>query len=336
MLLAGDLGGTTTRLGLFDAATPRPELRAVHEFATLDHSGLAPMVIEFLRQNDVGPEVVDVAAIGVAGPVVGQTARLTNVPWPVSAAELREQTGLARVELLNDAEAMALAVPVLRPDELAVIQAGTADPSGNALLLTVGTGLGVSFLHCVGGRLLPMPSEGGHGDFPSRTQREIDLVRYLLTLYGRVDMERVVSGRGLGNIADFVHGGRCPLAPLDLDDADYPAHVTTAATQATCASCVDAFGLFLEAFGSVAGTMAIIAVARGGVFIGGGIPPKILEPLGDGRFVQAFRSKPPMTDLLAHIPVSVVLDSRAGLLGAAVHAATVPERDQPFGPFGRR
>lgn len=328
MLLAGDLGGTTTRLGLFDAATPRPEPRAVHEFATLDHSGLAPMVIEFLRRNDVGPEVVDVAAIGVAGPVVGQTARLTNVPWPVSAAELRQQTGLAHVELLNDAEAMALAVPVLRPDELAVIHPGMADPEGTAVLLTVGTGLGVSLLHCVHGRVVPLPSEGGHADFPPRTERELDLVRYLLARYGRVDVERVVSGRGLGNIADFVHGGRCPTAP---EDADYPAHVTAAATGGTCASCVDAFGVFLEAFGSLAGTMAIIAVARGGVFIGGGIPRKILEPLRDGRFARAFRSKPPMTDLLSRIPVSVVLDSRAGLLGAAVHAAAVPGRDQPSG-----
>lgn len=288
---------------------------------TLDYHGLAPMVIEFLRRNDARPEAIDVAAIGVAGPVAGQTARLTNVPWPVSAADLRGQTGLARLELLNDAEAMALAVPVLRPDELAVIQAGTADPAGNALLLTVGTGLGVSFLHHVQGRLVPMPSEGGHADFPPRTPREIDLVRYLLARYGRVDVERVVSGRGLANIADFVHGGPCPLAPTDLDETDYPAHVTTAATQGTCASCAEAFDIFLGAFGSVAGTMAIVSVARGGVFIGGGIPPRIIEPMRDGRFIRSFQSKPPMADLLARIPVSVVLNSRAGLLGAAVLAA---------------
>jgi glucokinase len=323
MVLAGDLGGTTTRLGLFDRVLPRPSPRAVHEFTTLDYDGLGPMVLAFLREHDVEPRTVDVAAIGVAGPVVAETTRLTNVPWLVSASEVRQRTGVARVELLNDAEAMALAVPVLGTGELAVIQAGTADPAGNALLLTVGTGLGVCFLHAVAGRHLPMPSEGGHADFPPRNAREIELVGYLNSRYGRVDVERVVSGRGLANIADFVHGARCPAAPARLDEVDYPAHVTAAAAQETCASCAQAFGIFLEAFGSLAGSMALTAVARGGVFLGGGIPPRIVESLRDGRFIRAFGSKPPLSDLLAAVPVRVILNAQAGLLGAAIHAVMV-------------
>jgi glucokinase len=317
VLLAGDLGGTTTRLGLFERSGPRPETRVIREFATLEYDGLAPMVVEFLGEHGVHPRDVGMAVVGVAGPVVDQSAQLTNVPWPVSSEGLRSGTGLPRVELLNDAEAMALAVPLLRADELQVLQAGQADPAGNGLLLTVGTGLGVCFLHWVDGRLAPMVSEGGHADFPARTPRELDLVRYLAERYGRVDVERVASGRGLANIADFVHGGRCPAAPRDLDPADYPAHVTAAATAGSCPACADAFDLFLDALGSVAGSMAIMSV---GVYFGGGIPPKILRPLGDGRVLRAFCAKPPMEALLASMPVSVVLNGQAGLVGAAAHA----------------
>lgn len=322
MLLAGDLGGTKTLLGVFDRAPGRPEPRVVREFITLDYDNLAPMVAEFLRDAWIEPHAIEAATIGVAGPVKQQTARLTNVPWRIEAAALQQQLGLGQVELVNDVEAMAWAVPTLRRDETVVLQAGVADPEGNALLVTAGTGLGHCFLHRIGSRLVPMASEGGHADFAARTDREVALARFLSERVGRVDVEAVVSGRGLGRIAEFTHEGPCALAPPGLELAEYPAHVSAAAMDGRCGRCAEAFDIFLEAFGSVVGSVAILAVARGGVFIGGGIPPKILDALADGRFIRAFRAKPPMEALLADIPVKVILDAKTGLLGAAIRTAS--------------
>jgi len=330
MLLAGDLGGTKTLLGVFDDSPGRPLPRVVREFATLDYDGLAPMVAEFLRDAWIEAGAVTAATIGVAGPVKHRAAWLTNVPWRIDASELQHRLGLGHVELVNDVEAMAWAVPTLTNDEIAVLQAGVDDPEGNALLMTAGTGLGHCFLHRVGPRLVPMASEGGHADFAARTDREVALARFLSERVGRVDVEAVVSGRGIGRIAEFTHGGPCPLAPPGLELADYPAHVSGAAMEDRCRSCAEAFDIFLEAFGSVVGSVAILAVARGGVFLGGGIPPKILDALADGRFIRAFRSKPPMEGLLADIPVKVMLDARAGLSGAAIHAASWKSQPLPI------
>jgi glucokinase len=294
----------------------------VREYTTLDYPGLPAMVDEFLADAGVAPGEIASTCFGVAGPIHDGVADMTNVPWHVDAREIHERNGLARVALLNDVEALVYAVPVLAGNELVTLHPGMPVAGANATLITVGTGFGQAFIHYVDGRTLPLPSEGGHIDFAARTGREIELLQYLTARYGRVDVERVVSGRGLANVAEFTHGGACAVAGADLDPVAVPAAVSQAAMQGRCHRCREALDLFVGALGSAAGNAAIMGVARGGVFIGGGIPAKILPALQGDLFVTPFRSKPPMHELLASIPVFVITHTEAGLLGAAVYAAS--------------
>jgi len=323
MLLAGDLGGTKTHLGLFHRATPRPVPAATREFTTLAYPDLPTLVAEFMRGEGVTGADIEVACIGIAGPVLEGGATLTNVPWRVEPAPLREFAGLRRVVLLNDVEALGYAVPVLADADLAVLHAGTPAPAGNAVLITIGTGFGQSFLHRIDGRFRPLPSEGGHVDFAARTPREIELLRHLTARFGRVDVERIVSGQGLANVAEFTHGGRCSFIGSDVEPSGVPSAVSAAAVEGRCPACREALHLMVGALGAAAGNAALLGVARGGVFIGGGIPAKILPALKSDLFVAPFLAKPPMDDLLATVPVYAILHPEAGLLGAAVHAASV-------------
>jgi glucokinase len=325
MLLAGDLGGTKTLLGLFRGSTPRPAPVEVREFSTLQFQSLEAMVDQFLADTGTAESAIEAASIGVAGPIVDQTADLTNVPWQVDGAHLRGRLAGARVWLLNDVEAMGYAVDTLADDERVVLQTGEAAPDGNAVLVTVGTGLGVGFLPRVGGRVAPQPSEGGHADFAPRTRREMALTQYVIDRFGRADVERIASGLGLVNVAAFTHGGRCGEWPADADDAAVPALVSATALAGRCARCREALDLFIEAVGSVIGNVAILGVARAGVFVGGGIPPKLLPEFQTARFLDAFRRKPPMETLLSRMPVVVITNPRTGLIGAAVHAAGVED-----------
>jgi glucokinase len=261
-----------------------------------------------------------------------RAARLTNVPWMVDAAELAERFGFARVVLLNDLEAMAYAVPALRPDELAILQEGVAQPSGNAALIAAGTGLGEALLHNVDGRFMPSPSEGGHADFCARTPDELELVGQLTRLFGRAECEHVLSGPGLVNLYRFTHGLGWPpnaTAPEEhcagvvavSDERALPARISASARSGGCPRCARALTMFVSAYGSEAGNLALRFVATAGVYIGGGIAPKILDALQDGAFLDAFRTKPPMTEMLSMIPVSVILNERAALLGAATYVS---------------
>jgi glucokinase len=322
MLLAGDIGGTKTLLGLFEPAAPRPAPIAVRSFATLDYASLPAMVTEFLRDAAPPGRSVDGACFGVAGPIIGDSATLTNVPWRVEARAIAERFGLRHARLLNDLEAMAYGVPVLDASEVHVLQAGEALPEGNVGLIAAGTGLGEALLHNVGGRLIPAASEGGHADFAARTEREIALLRDITARYGRADVERVVSGHGLLNIFRVAHARACEAA-VDLDSPDAPAHISAAALQRRCAACVETLDLFVEAYGAEAGNLALRGVTTGGVFVGGGIAPKILPALTGGAFVKAFSAKPPLADVLARMPIKVILNAETGLLGAAAFAATL-------------
>jgi glucokinase len=320
MLLAGDIGGTKTLLGLFDALPVRPRPLAVQSFVTLDYDDLGAMLREFLTAQHVGAEAIDCACFGVAGPVLGDTAELTNIPWKVDAPRIAHALGMRRIRLLNDLQAMAYSVPVLQADELHPLQKGEAIAGGNIALIAAGTGLGEALLHNVDGRFVPSPSEGGHADFPARNEREIELLRDLTTRYGRADVEHVVSGRGLINVHRTMHRQPCAAA-IDLEDADAPAKITAAGLAGTCRMCADTLDLFVSAYGAEAGNLALRTVATGGVFIGGGIAPKILPALTTGAFMRAFNEKPPLDAMLATMPVNVILNAEAGLLGAAVFAA---------------
>jgi glucokinase len=336
MLLAGDIGGTKTLLGLFDTAGRRPRPIAVDEFVTLDYAALEHIIDAFLSRRGVAPADLTAATFGVAGAITDQTAQLTNVPWRVSASAIGTALGAARVQLLNDLEALAYAVSVLTADEVAVLQEGVRVASGNLAVIAAGTGLGESMLLNVEGRFVPGESEGGHADFAARTPRELQMVAALADIFGRVSNEHILSGPGLVNVYQFTHdafgadraGALVRLVPSRLcaavgaveDPADLPARISAAAMEARCPACVDALQMFVEAYGAEAGNLALRTVATAGVYVGGGIAPRILPALRTGAFIQAFRAKEPMRHLVDRIPVAVILNPRAGLLGAAVHA----------------
>jgi glucokinase len=320
MILAGDIGGTKTLLGLFDPITARPRAIVVQPFATLGFPDLPSMIREFLQSDAARRVVVSQACFGVAGPVIGQAAELTNVPWRVDAEHVATTFRLARVALLNDLQAMAYSIPVLQPSEVHALQAGEALRGGNIALIAAGTGLGEALLHNVDGRFVPSPSEGGHADFSARTEREVELLRHLVARYGRADVEHVVSGRGLVNIHRAMHDASCAAA-IDLDDPQAPAAISTAAIEHRCPACVETLDMFVEAYGAEAGNLALRSVSTGGLYIGGGIAPKILPALDTGVFMRAFRAKPPLQEMLQRMPVHVILNPEVGLLGAAVYSA---------------
>ena len=324
-ILAGDVGGTKTWLGLFDAGPPRPEPIETARYATLDFDGLAGLVARFL--DDAGARPTPAAAcFGVAGPVRDGVSQLTNVPWAADAREIRERFGMASVHLLNDMEAMGWAVPRLAAHELAVVHAGVPAAGGNAALIAPGTGLGEAGLHRVGGRLVPMPSEGGHADFAARTPREIEFAAAFAAERGRVSLEDAVSGPGLVNLHAFTHrGAPCTGKPLPNDPRDRPAAVTAGALGGACAACAEALRLFVSALGAAAGNLALRTLATAGVYIGGGIVPNLLPAVQDGDFIEAFLDKPPMRDLLERVPVRVILEGHPALLGAAVAARELSE-----------
>jgi len=322
LILAGDIGGTKTLLGIFEAARGRPRRRAVREYATLDFGALPNIINRFLRDDSIDASAIERGCFGVAGPVIDGTADLTNVPWRVDARVVADTFRLTHVRLLNDLEAMAYAIPTLEPGELHTLQRGTAKPGGNMAVIAAGTGLGEGMLHCFDGRWIASPTEAGHADFSARTEREIALLRDLTERYGRADVEHVVSGRGLINIHRVAHRQPC-RAGADLASPSAAATISTAALEHRCEGCVETLNMFVEAYAAEAGNLALRTVATGGLFIGGGIAPKILPALTNGAFIATFSAKPPLDAMLRAIPVNIILNSEAGLIGAASFANSI-------------
>jgi len=322
MILAGDVGGTSTRFGLFDPVRPRPHQLANHVFTTLDFPDLPSMIAAFLQAASIDRATIDRACLGVAGPVVDNAAKLTNVPWGLSGRDIAKEFGLKDVRVINDLVAMAHAVPVLEDSELHILQHGEPIRDGNVTLIAAGTGLGIALLHNVNGRLVPSPSEGGHSDFAARTEREIALLHDLTARFGRAEVEDVVAGKGLANIYRVSHQTPCAAA-IDLDDADAPAKISRAALEGRCGGCIEVLDFFVESYGAAAGNLALAMMATAGVYIGGGIAPKILPALQTGAFMRAFRAKGTFESMLKKMPVKIILNADAGLLGAAMFGANM-------------
>ena len=336
MLLAADVGGTKTLLGLFEEAPDRPTAIESGEFVTLDYNSLVPMIREFLKAEGVEPKAIRGASFGVAGAVTDNVARLTNVPWLVDGDAIAGEASLPYVHILNDLQAMAYSVPVLEPSELEFLQHGVAQPGGNAAVIAAGTGLGEALLLNVDGRFVPGATEGGHADWGARNAREIELLAAIIRIYGRCSVEHIVCGPGLVNVYQFTHdswGSRTYISPAAFvpartcegvgrvdDPADLPRAIARSALEGRCPACLEALHMFVEAYGAEAGNLALRATATAGVYVGGGIAPKLLPVIRDRRFMDAFRAKAPMQDMVATIPVAVILNPEAGLLGAAVHA----------------
>ena len=322
-LLAGDIGGTKTHLAIFTAGAG---LRAPLEEATFpseDYPSLEELVREFLSRVETR---VDRASFGVAGPVVNGHARITNLPWVMDEARLAAALGLSSVHLLNDLLAIALALPTLKKRDLFILNKGRAVSGGSMAVVAPGTGLGEAYLTWDGTRYRAYPSEGGHADFAPSNALEAGLLQYLLDRFDHVSYERVCSGSGLPNIYAYLKESGYAEEPDWLVEQLGSAHdrvpvIVTAALDEDrpCKLCRATLDLFISVLGAEAGNMALKVMASGGVYLGGGIPPRILSALQRGLFMEAFRHKGRMSRLMEGIPVRVVLDPKVALLGAACH-----------------
>ena len=326
MILAADVGGTKTLMGLFRPQGLRPAPLATRVYATPDFRNLGETVRVFL--DEVGRPQIDAICAGVAGPVEDLSARLTNAPWSADLKEIAADLGGCPAALLNDLESMAYSVSVLESEEILMLQAGEPNPDGNAALIAAGTGLNASHIQRVNGRLIPSPSEPGHADFAARTKRELALVEMLTRVHGRADVESVISGPGVVNLFQFTHDGHdrragCPVLAAGVDERDLAAEITATALAEGCPVCVEALDMFVSAYGAETGNVALRSMATAGMYVGGGIAPKILPALEKGSFMDAFRSKGPMAPLLAKVPVKVILNPSAALVGASVRAASL-------------
>lgn len=316
MLLAADIGGTTTRVGLFTPGD-RPSPVVTRTYPTPTLQSFADVVGRFAV--DAGrPLDITAVGVGIAGPVERGRASLTNGTWGIGIEEIASACGTRRVRLLNDLAALGWSLGALHATEYATLQKGDRDPHGPRAVIAPGTGLGEAYVVQAAGRTEVLPTEAGHADFAARTDREWELAHLLRSANGRVTVEDVLSGRGLLHAGRLTHRGEpCAHAAAALT----PEVLTAQALTRQCPACVEALYLFAGALGAEAGNLALRALATGGVFIGGGIAPDILPVLQSPMFVDAFRRKAPMTALLTRIPVHVILNDQAGLVGAAVAAA---------------
>lgn len=321
-ILAGDIGGTSTRLAFFAVADG--QLRPVAEmtYRSREHKSLNEIVALFVAAQG---QPIEAAAFGIAGPVRGGKVRTPNLAWTIDAAELARDLRLPEVALLNDLEANASGIAVLAPQDFEVLNGGAADAAGNQAVISAGTGLGEAGLYWDGKQHRPFASEGGHGDFAPRTPFEAELLRYLLGRFERVSYERVLSGPGLHNIYQFLRdtgrGKEHPRVAEEMSEQDPSAVITRAALAGESELCVSALDLFVSLYGAEAGNLALKMMATGGVYIGGGIAPKILDKLKGPAFMQAFSAKGRMRPLLESMPVRVIKNDKTALLGAARYAA---------------
>jgi glucokinase len=325
LILAGDIGGTKTNLALFSVDGEKLHSETMRGYPSKRYSGLVPVLQEFLAGNNAH---IIAACFGIAGPVVDNKVKTPNLPWMIDAAELRRAVKLDAVWLLNDLEAGAYGIFTLDDDEFWTLNQGTMRQSGNKALIAAGTGLGQALLHDDGQHFRPLASEGGHGDFAPRNELEIELLRHLIKRFGHVSYERVLSGPGLFNIYRFFKESRGLEEPQWLTDrfaaaGDASAVVSQAALAGEAEICVKSLDLFVSVYGAEAGNLALRAKSVRGLYVGGGIAPKILAKLKDGTFMRAFIDKGRYTDLLAAVPVQVVLNDQAALRGAAYYAAFV-------------
>jgi glucokinase len=325
MILAGDIGGTKTNLALFDA-TERNTLamRAQASYASAKHDSLEAMLDEFVAEH-AGAEI-ERACFGVAGPVTDDVVKASNLTWTVDRAALSRKLGVRSVVLINDLEATAYGMETLAPDQLCTLNKGEGERDGHRALIAAGTGLGMAGIFRDGARFRPVASEGGHIEFAPRNDHEIALLRYLQSKFGgHVSYERVLSGPGLVNVYQFLRDERRTeeserLAAKIETSPDAAATISAAALAGESELAVRALEMFIEIYGAMAGNLALLLKPEGGLYVGGGIAPKILDKLKGGAFMRAFADKGRMSSLAASFPVRVILDDKTALYGAAHYA----------------
>lgn len=322
MILAGDVGGTKTLLALMNSDEDR--LTTVEEwlFPSRDYDSFESVV-----RAAVGSRKLNLSGVcfGVAGPVVNGHCKATNLPWVIDSQKLAIVLGIKSVALINDLEAMANSIERLPQDQLHTLNEGNTNSMGNRALIAAGTGLGQALIFYDGNRFYPSASEGGHCDFAPDTDEEIRLLQFLRNKLGHVSWERVVSGMGLANLYRFVLVDQKATEPAwlttQLKSENAGVVITRSALDHTFEPCVAAMRLFVHLYGAEAGNLALKAMATGGVYIGGGIGPKILPYLQDSGFMDRFVAKGRYKNILANIPVKLILNPKSALLGAAHHAS---------------
>ena len=321
--LAGDIGGTKTRLAVIEV--DGTQVQTLHEtgYSSRGYATFEALLGDFIS----GIQTPIHAAFGVAGPVQGRVVQTTNLPWRIDADALQRQLGFAHCTLINDLEATAYGLPALAANDLLALQSGAPDAGGNAAVIAAGTGLGEAGLYWDGQRHHPFATEGGHASFSPGDELEIAFLRYLQQQHQHVSWERVVSGMGLLSLHEFLrlyHHAAVPQWLIDeMHGGDAAAAISGAAMSGRDEICVETLHRFARLYGTEAGNLALKTMSRGGLYLGGGIAPKILPLLRDGVFLDAFLNKGRMRPLLEAMPVRVILNDRAALFGAALRAAQV-------------
>lgn len=320
-ILTGDIGGTKTRLALLELDGGKPRCQMERTYASAAHGALEPLLEAFLGQQE-GP--CQAVGLGVAGPVREGRCATTNLPWVVDEASLARSLGLPRVRIVNDLEATARGIQALAAEDLHLLHPGLPDPQGNRAVIAAGTGLGEAGICVAGGQWRPFASEGGHADFAPASELEWDLLQFLARRHGHVSWERVVSGLGIVNLYEFLRErqgiGTPDWLARELEAGEGAAAISRAADGERCPVCVQAMNLFVSLYGREAGNQALKLMATGGVYLGGGIAPRILRRLTGPSFLEAFFAKGRMEPLLRGMPVWVIRDDRTALYGAALAA----------------
>jgi len=321
-ILAGDIGGTNTRLAFVDAAPGRKKILFERTFPSREQTSLEAALEEFLSLRSLA---FTRASFGIAGPVRNGRCEATNLPWVVDAKSVAKRLRLKRVGLINDLVANAYGIALLRGKDLVTLNKGARNAQGNQALVSAGTGLGEAGMFWDGKEHRPFASEGGHVDFAPRNRLEMELLDYLMNRHGRVSYERLLSGPGLVNAYRFFRDREKGTEPdwlaEELRVGDPAATISRNALEGKSPLCVQALDLFVSAYGAEAGNLALTLMATGGVYLGGGIAPKILAKLKEPGFMNAFTAKGRLRPLLQEIPVRVITNPKTALLGAARHAA---------------
>ena len=322
MVLAGDIGGTNTRLAFFQVENHRLRLVSEAVFPSRKYQNLQQIIGEFSSSQNYRAEA---ACFGIAGPVNNGVVQTPNLPWTVVASTIANEIGLTYVQLLNDLEANAHGIELLSASDTICIQAGSAEATGNRAVISAGTGLGEAGLFWDGQKHLVFASEGGHGDFAPRNDLELELLRYLERQFEHVSYERVLSGPGLVNVYSFLRDTGRAEEPdwlrLEMQTSNPAAVISSAALAGNNPLCQKALDLFVSIYGAEAGNLGLRFMARGGVFLGGGIAPKIAPKLVSALFMESFTAKGRMSSLLQAMPVYIITNEKTALLGAALVAA---------------
>lgn len=322
-VLAGDIGGTKTTLAIFEVNGTQLESLAEEKYPSQEHGSLSEIVQKFNETHSHTPEW---ASFGIAGPVRNGKAQTTNLPWHIDAKKLEEEVGFTKVWLMNDLEANAWGISALEEKDFFVLNEGKVDPTGNASIISAGTGLGEAGLYWNGKHFLPFATEGGHSDFAPKSDLEIDLLRYLMKNHSHVSWEQVLSGMGLVNVYNFLCDHKGVETPEwlveEMKTTDHAAAISMAANDSRCPLCSDALDMFIKLYGAEAGNHALKIMATAGVYIGGGIAPKNLDHFHNSNFMSSFSSKGRMEQIMRDMPVKIILNERTALYGPAVFADT--------------